>query len=103
MDEWWIAKDLEGSGRGLLEVLLRQILEGLRNAMRTSVRRGSVPAEILIPSLTNRSLESYRYASHTAFPLPAELSSDIPFIISNINLSTRFQFSIQGSKTPSYL
>jgi hypothetical protein len=52
-DDWWlIGKDLEGSGRGLIEVLSP-------NSRKLSVRRADFPDEIRTEYLQNTSLERH--------------------------------------------
>jgi hypothetical protein len=45
-DDQWIGKNSEESGDGLIEVLFRILLEGLKKAWKTSVRIAGDPVEI---------------------------------------------------------
>jgi hypothetical protein len=58
-----VGRDLEGSGHGLVEVLPRNFLLGLRKTTKISVRIAGVPAEIRTDYLPNTKLEPQRYAS----------------------------------------
>jgi hypothetical protein len=61
--EWWIWEDLEGSGRGIIEVLTRHLPGGEEKELRTSVRTAGVPADIRTEHLPNTSLGLYRYTN----------------------------------------
>jgi hypothetical protein len=59
-------KDLEGSGRGLFEILWYYdgiSMEGSRETTKTSARIASIPTEIWTEHLLNTKLKRYRYAN----------------------------------------
>jgi hypothetical protein len=71
IEEWCIGKDLEESGRGVIEVLSSHSPgETEENHEKPSVRIGNIPAETRTKHLPNVSLECCRYTS----PLNAALS-----------------------------
>jgi hypothetical protein len=54
ISEWWIGKDVEGSGRGLiLREYPRISLEGLRKLQKPSVRIAGIRAKIWTRELPN--------------------------------------------------
>jgi hypothetical protein len=55
VDDWWIAKNLEGSGRGLFEVLSRNFPVGSEENHVKSVSSACFPAKIRTGHFQNKS------------------------------------------------
>jgi hypothetical protein len=60
IDAWWIGKDLEGTGSGLIEVLSRYFIWGTEE---NPVRAEGVPTEVQTEHFSNKSVKRYRYAN----------------------------------------
>jgi hypothetical protein len=61
--EWWIVKDLVGSGRHLADVLSRLFLEDTGKPRKISVRIATVSAEIRTKHFLNTVIDQYRYVN----------------------------------------
>jgi hypothetical protein len=57
-DGWWIGQDLEGSGRGLIEVISRNLAWRTEEIIK-NLRTASVPGEIRTEELLNTTPEPY--------------------------------------------
>jgi hypothetical protein len=66
-ERWWIGKDLEGSGRCLIEVLSRYLSGWIEDNCEEPVRIADVLTEIRTEHLPNTSPERYPYTSLFGF------------------------------------